>query len=312
VSRREDLEAALHEHPDDDATRAVYADLLHAHDDPRGELIALDLHAPSMTKHSLESWRGLLIRQWLGDDFDVQFDAEQQLWYVGSLGASHAKFDGGFLELFITEEDYTADLVVPTLLDTPAAEHLRSLSMLGSTIMLQQVLEKLVATKRPWLQHLEIARYPHLRPLLVDPALGAALVANAPHLEALRLFGRNLFGEWSHPTMHSLGVTGAEAIELTAGPPMFAVTTLSYDLEDDRPIPRGLVSPIRFPVLRTLDFSEAEPNHEALFPILETLAVASQITRLVLPEIRDSDRARLKAATACMPNLTELVINPSR
>lgn len=305
MSNRKDLEDALHVRSDDKETLEVYADLLQAEGDPRGELITLDTLPPS---ESFNDRRGQLIRRWVGD-FDVQFDAEEQLWYVGSLAGSYATFDGGFMGLYITEEDYSADLAVLKLLDTPAAEYLCDLRTAGSTMMLQQLLDKLVAKKRAWLQWLGIGRYQHLRPLLVARDLGDALVAAAPNLKMLDLWGRNLFGEWSHPNVCELAVVGAEAIELAAGPPMFAVSTIRYTFDEDRPTPPGLFSPIRFPVVRRLDFSQVE-SLDRLFPALASLGIASQITNLVLPPIPDADQPLLRAATDRMPLLCELVIGP--
>src|SRR5205809_526335 len=79
---REELEASLRGRPDD-ATLAVYADVLQAQGDPRGELIALELTPPQMSTNGIEVRRGQLLAKWLGDDVDLQFDREQQLWYAG-------------------------------------------------------------------------------------------------------------------------------------------------------------------------------------------------------------------------------------
>src|SRR6186997_610143 len=100
MSTREDLEAALRARPDDQ-TLLVYADYLQSIDDPRGELIALDLRAPAMSLHSIENRRKQLVERWLGDDIELRHDAGQGLLYAGDLEATYATFDCGFIDLTI-------------------------------------------------------------------------------------------------------------------------------------------------------------------------------------------------------------------
>jgi len=307
MSTRDELEAALRARPDD-ATLLVYADYLQAQGDPRGELIALDMRPPGMSMQSLENRRGQLLETWLGDVFDLHFDAEQQLWLVGDLGSTYATFDCGFIDLHVGE-DSTGDHVIPKLLELPVGDYVRRMSLSGTTETLQPLLEKLATRRRPWLQHLSIARWGHAGPLLVERALGDVLAAQTPYLEILDLIGHNVLGQWAHPHLRELGVTGAESIELAVGPPFPALATIDFAFEGHGPTPRGLFSPERFPALRRLDFSRNEPGSELLFRKLGTLAVASQLTRLVLPSIRHhNDFALVQAAIARMTMLRELVV----
>ena len=126
MSTRDQLEASLRARCDHD-TLAVYADFLQAHGDPRGELIALDLNGASSSV-DVEKRRGQLLKRWLGDDFEISWDPAQRIWYTGELTSSYATFDCGFVDLYISDADYTMDLVVANLLASPAGEYLRRLT----------------------------------------------------------------------------------------------------------------------------------------------------------------------------------------
>ena len=307
MSTRDELEATLRARPDDH-TLLVYADLLQAQGDPRGELIALDLRPPGMSMQGIEKRRGQLLRSWLGDDFELQWDPEQQLWYAGELTSTYATFDCGFVDLFVTDEDFTSDLVVPKLLDAPAGEYLRRLSLSGPTAMLEPLLETLVARPRPWLQHLALSR-PNESTLLVDAALGTKLAAATPNLEVLDLLGHHLLDRFTHPHLRELGITGCESIDLAAGAPLPSLRSLDFAFDADRPTPRGLFAPERVPALRRLCFSREEPGATQLFAALGTLGVAAQLTQLVLPSIRSPrDHALVQAGIDRMPMLREVEI----
>lgn len=305
MTTRDELEAALRAHPDD-ATLAVYADLLQAQNDPRGELIALDLRAPAMSTRGIETRRGQLLEAWLGDDIDLQFDAEQGIWYAGSLGGTCATFDCGFVELSVDGDD---DVLVARLLAGRAGEYVRRLSIRGPTALAEPVLEGVAARRRPWLQHLAIARPAHETPLLVGLELRDKLVAATPNLEVLDLEGRNLLARFTHPNLRELGVTGSEAIDLADGPPLPALRTIDFALDGDRPVPRGVFDPERVPVLRRLDVAREETSGVRLFELLGTLAVAGQLTHLVVPALTAPRHvALLQAAIDRMPMLRDLAI----
>jgi len=308
MSTRDELEAALRARPDDH-TLLVYADLLQAQGDPRGELIALDLRLPGMSMQGIEKRRGQLLRSWLGDDFELSWEPEQQLWYAGELASTYATFDCGFVDLFVTDEDFTADLVVPKLLDAPAGEYLRRLSLSGPTAMLEPLLEALVARPRPWLQHLALSR-PNESTLLVGAALGGKLAAATPNLEVLDLLGRNLLDRFTHPHLRELGITGCESIDLGDGAPLPALRSIDFAFDAERPPPRRIFNPERVPALRRLCCSREEPGATQLFPALGMLGVAAQLTHLVLPSIRSPrDHTLVQAGIDRMPMLRELEIS---
>lgn len=305
MSKREDLEAALRARPDD-AALLVYADYLQSEGDPRGELIALDLRPPSMSMQSVEVRRGQLLHTWLGDDIEITFDVEQQLWYAGELDATYATFDMGFLDLHVADE-VSADVEVPRLLSSPAGAYLRRLSLRGPSALLEPLLEALAARPRAWLQHLAIARV-HESSWLASPALSARLVGATPNLEVLDLLGARLLDGFAHPRIRELGLTGTESIDLVDGPPLAALHTIDFAFDGDRATPRGLFVPARVPALRHLSFTREEPADTRLFGALGTLGVAAQLTRLVLPAIRPHHHAHVQAAIDRMPMLRELVI----
>jgi uncharacterized protein (TIGR02996 family) len=304
MSTRDDLEDALHVRPDDH-TLLVYADLLQAQGDPRGELIALDLRSPAMSMQSIETRRGQLLRQWLGDDIELELDAAQQLWYAGDLEGTYATFDCGFVDLFVKDDtDYP---LIGQLLRTPAGAYLRRLSISGVTIGLEWVLANLIVERRPWLQQLAISRT-HGLGTLVDDDLARDLVRVTPHLEVLDLLGRDLFTRFAHPNVRELGITGCASIDLIDGPPFASLRTIDFALNGADAVPRKLFDATRVPALRSLSCAREEPGTR-LFEALGEIGVAAQLTHLVLPSIRTPrDHALVQAALDRMPMLREIEI----
>jgi hypothetical protein len=301
MSTRDELEASLRTRCDRE-TLAVYADFLQCHGDPRGELIALDLRGDD---HA-EKRRGQLLRTWLGEDVVVRWDAEQRLWYAGDLGSTYATFDCGFVDLFVTD-DLVVDGVLQ-LLDAAPGKYLRRMSMTGPTALLELVLERFLFKDRPWLQHLAIARPVHETPRLVDERLASRLVAAAPNLEVLDVRGRNMLGQFTHPNLRELGVTGSEAIDLIEGPPLPSLHTIDYAFDDDRDVPPALIAPSRAPALRRFCVSREERSAR-LFDLLGTLAIAPQLTHFVAPSIRSRAELELvQAGIDRMPLLREIAI----
>lgn len=297
VSSRDDLEAALRARPDD-ATLAVYADLLQAQGEPRGELIALDVRGVRDYKR-----RGQLLTAWLGDEVALAWDSERDLWYAGDLDGTHATFECGFLELRVVEADYPP-LFVARLIDSAAGRYLRRLHLTGSLALLAHV----ALVERPWLQHLAIERPSHLCDR-IPTDVATQLVTATPNLEVLDLAGRDLLGDFVHPSVRELGLVGADALGLVDGPPWSAVHAIDFAFAGERRVPRGLFSPSRFPALRRVSFERAEPGGVRLFEELGSLAVRAQLTHLVLPSVRTrEDAALVQAAIDQMPQLRELVI----
>lgn len=302
---RDDLEAALHARPDD-TTLLVYADLLQAEGDPRGELIALDLRSSAMSMQSVENRRGQLLRSWLGDEIEVRWDAAAQLWYAGELGVAHATFDCGFVDVVVDDE--IDDAMLAHLLHGPAGDYLRRVSMSGPTELLEVLLAHLVSKRRPWLQQLAVSR-PYASSTLVSPALASKLVAATPHLEVLDLLGRDLFDRFTHPTLRELAITGCRSIDLLDGPALPALHTIDFAFDATELTPRQWFKPERVPALRRLCFPRAEPGGAQLFETLGTINVADQLTHLVLPSIRSvRDHALVQAAIDRMPMLREISI----
>jgi uncharacterized protein (TIGR02996 family) len=304
VSTRDELEAALLARPDD-TTLLVYADLLQAQGDPRGELIALDLRPPDQSTTGIERRRGQLLAAWLGDEIDVQFDAGAQLWHAGELDATYATFDCGFVDLFV--DDRGNDAMLAQLLHGAAGTYLRRVSLSGSTELLSVMLSHLAAKPRPWLQHLALSR-PQGSSLLVGSSLGDKLAAATPHLEVLDLLGRRLFDRWAHPNVRELGITGSDSIDLVDGAPLPTLHAIDFAFDGERPVPPGLFSPRCVPALRRVCFAREEPGRR-VFEALGTIEVAAQLTHLEIPSIRTTrDHELVQAAIDRMPMLREVTI----
>ena len=297
VTTRDDLEAALRARPDE-GTLSVYADLLQAQGDPRGELIALDMRGVGDYKR-----RGQLLTAWLGDEVSLAWSAQRELWYAGDLEGTHATFDNGFVDLLVLEPDYPP-LFVANLIDGPAGPYLHMLCTRGSPALLAHV----ALRTRPWLKHLVIDRSPDQREPFTRELLDK-LVTATPNLEVLEVAGRAMLGDFAHPNVRELAVNGAEALDLVDGPPLSCVHTLDFKFDGDRPTANMLISPSRFPKLRRVSFEREEPGGVRLFERLGTLGVGEQITHLVLPSLRTPDQVELvQAAIDRMPMLREVKI----
>lgn len=305
MSSREELEDALRARPDD-ATLAVYADLLQAQGDPRGELIALDLQPPELSSASIETRRAQLLAAWLGDELEVHWDRAAGVWLAGDPEGTHATFACGFVEVVIEEDAGAAWLA--HVLAGRGGPYLRRVAVRGRSELLGEVLAHLVARSRPWLQHLAIARA-HPGSLLVGEAFGERLAAALPNLELLELAGERIFARFVHENLRELAITGCDAIELVDGPPLPALHTIDFAFAGERPAPSALFTPARVPALRRLRCARAEPGGLRLFEALGTLAVAPQLTHLELPSLRTpDDRALVQAAIDRMPMLREVAI----
>ncbi len=165
-----ELEAALAAQPDDRDLLAVYADALVARGDPRGELIALDLHVERAGAAPSALWarREELERIVLGSP-EAELPA--------------ARLRRGFLELdydVLADEDVTDDL-----LERPIGHYLRRLRVVaeqpGRAV---SVLVRALAHPRPHLMSLALACRPGDvgRAPTLDPAV-------VPRLRTLALAG---------------------------------------------------------------------------------------------------------------------------
>jgi hypothetical protein len=313
----DELEAALAASFDHELL-AIYADALQSMDDPRGELIAIDLH---MDEHGstaeLVARRRTLIKEWLGE-----------------LAISpYVRVRHGFLELMIWRHvrDRDPDGLDAGVLATPAGQYVRGVEVNGDKRVIQSTIAALARTARPWLSSLKLRPHSNRGPVMVAQRTTNALIKRTPQLESLEVFGRRVLGEFVHPNLRKLVVSGHDAIGTLSGTgPATMVSELEFafhcDSSDEDTL-RGLdpdalaaLLPIeRFPMLRRLDLSHNEPGFcdppnnlggaVPVFRFVRNLAVARQLTHLRLPSLRSEAQQRdVQAALDRMPGLVELQI----
>jgi hypothetical protein len=194
----DDLEAALRASWSTD-TLAVYADHLMSLGDPRGELIALDLHP--VDEPAWHARRRVLLYHWLGADHS--WGHLVQHGFVHEVRAGHPR-----RELF----------------SGPLGEVIRGFSTWGTAYAIRdplpylvvRSLEQLVAQPRPWLTRIAIEYDGDER---CSDALTRAVIAATPNLVELYSVGKPVFDSFRHPTLQRLYAsqppeTDAEVIAL--------------------------------------------------------------------------------------------------
>lgn len=184
-----ELEAALQESWNS-ATLAEYGAALRSTGDPRGELIAIDLHADTHgATPEADARRAELIRAWVGADFDP------------------AEFRYGFFDNVLTEAESTLARVT-ALYASSAAPFIRGLQVRQWDLP-ASALEPLRKPHR-WLAKLRIGLMYEQAP---DPSWFVSLESNTPNLTELWFDGINpkltLFDvAFSHTNVRHLVFTG--------------------------------------------------------------------------------------------------------
>ncbi len=250
-------------------TAAVYADLLIARGDPRGELIAVELALANDPRAELAVRKRELIQLWIGGAI------AGWTWHPHNV-------EHGLLRGFMATNSATYALVeiVEHLLDA-VGNHLRDLGLYASNVDLTKALTVLARTEGglPWLRTLTIKRTDGARP--IDRATWQAVVDATPHLTELILEGTGVIASPLHPAVRTLRIQGF-AIAV-GGQPFDAVTHLDFRFADPLaygaelpPVDKlaGVVNPRAFPALRTLDVSRNafQPIALAVLAAVEDLA----------------------------------------
>lgn len=306
---RGDLERALADQFDAEHL-SVYGDYLQSIGDPRGDLIAFDLHGLDDAAR-----RAQLIVDWLGST-------------TAELLAT-ATIEHGFItDLYLDLDDGRSEPGLDAILVGPGAPYLRGVTVRGDAGWTRLVLEKLVTRSHVWLQRLSVQTAGHPTLPAVGDALAVALTRAAPRLEQLEVWGRRVFGGLAHDAVRSLCVTGYDAVGSLLGGgggrlPAAAVLDLAFHVEDDdAPVDRrvldDMLDPERLPKLRRLDLSRNEPGTTAPHYLggridaarfLAGCAIRTQLTHVRLPSVRSQDHGdQLASAVADMPALRELSI----
>jgi len=282
---------------------AVYADHLQGTGDPRGELIAIDLAGRPAAS---EGRRAQLVATWLAD----------------LPAADNVDVDHGFLAIELRNPD-----AVEAALASKFGPQIRTLTVTGPGDVIAEAVKRIAAHRLPLLARLvlnhggDVPRTP-----LVASATADELTAATPYLARLEVNGRRVFGQFVHPHVATLVVSGFDALASLSGRgAALPIETLDFafhrtSLLDHLPPPadplvRALLPADRFPRLRHLDLSRNEPGGHPPhhlggqidpFGWLRRTKLA-QLTHLRLPSLRsEAQLAELQASLVHMPNLVAI------
>ena len=173
---------------------AVYADLLLADDDPRGELIALDLQKDE----DCEDWRArrfAVLARWLGSDL------ARRSWNLVKHGFVHELDDGKRL-----------GTLASTLLESPAGGYIRRFTSRGPATKVRAFAQRLAAKSRPFLTQLEITARGNSRDLIISEVLGDKVIAATPRLRELEIRGHRVLGTLAHPALRRLHLSNHDSV----------------------------------------------------------------------------------------------------
>ena len=287
---------------------AVYADALQSHGDPRGELIAIDLHAAAHgTTRELDERRATVLTGWLGS-----LATEPGL-----------RFADGCIDLMY--EPGAPELLVARVLGSPAGPYLRSLELYGGSPRIDSALSLLGLGPRPRLRTLAVTRTGFPDGHTIPAKATAALIRATPSLDTIIVRGFAVFGAFPHPGLRRARVAGWDALGSLAGdgPPLTELVELDFafhrDFYANVPIrPRDLARLLRgIPALLRLDLSRnrrlVQPfvyNAGAridVFGFARDLAIKRQLTHLAMPGPADAMEAQaLQRMIDRMPALERL------
>ncbi|MBA2543783.1 MAG: hypothetical protein H0V17_29335 [Deltaproteobacteria bacterium] len=190
---RDDLEEALAAcwNLDD---LAVYADLLLAEDDPRGELIALDLQ-PDPESDEWAARRFAVIARWLGSDLARR---------------SHHLVKHGFIHAL--DDGKRSGPLAQTLLESPAGSCVRRFTTRGPSTKVRATIQRLAAKSRPFLTQLEVSVRGTSETSLLSNQLVDRLTAATPRLYELEVRGHRVFDTLAHPALRRLHLSNHDSV----------------------------------------------------------------------------------------------------
>ena len=299
---REDLRALL----------GVYSDELQQQDDPRGELIALDLLRTPTTD-------------------DARRLDELRADFLGTALAKHPNVNTryGLVGVSVTDLD---SQVLAEVLASRGAPFLSSVSIFGDVLTVQRTLATLARDLRPWLGALRIVVPTppdgvNFEDAIVPPDLAAELVAATPALYSLSLVGEFVIRDLAHPSLRRLVVAGYEAFGSLCGvgAPLDGIVELDFAFQTSGhrsdPTSRDLIALLSasyLPALRRLDLSRNEPGYRepanlggtvGAIRFFHSLGLLRQLTHARLPAVRSAqDRDLLQSALDKMPALERLEV----
>jgi uncharacterized protein (TIGR02996 family) len=306
IEKLAELEAAAA--AGDPTQLAVYADALQSHGDPRGELIAIDLHAASHgVSRELDDRRAAVLASWLGP-----LAAEPGL-----------RFENGYVDLMY--EPTAPELVLARVLGSPAGPYLRALELTGGHERIDSAISLLGVGPRPRLRVLAVTRAGFTEAATIPAKAATALIRATPALHTLVVRGFSVFGAFAHPGLRRARVAGWDALGSLAGdgPPLTELAELDFSFHRDFTAsvairPRDLARLLRgVPALQRLDlsrnrrhvtsFAYAHGGRVDVFAFTQDLAIKRQLTHLTMPGPIDQAEAQtLQRTIDRMPALERL------
>ena len=283
---------------------AVYGDYLQANGDPRGELIAIDLHVErNGPSDELSARKRALIDAWLGPELAAR---------VLAIG----KISVGFVDI---RWGLAADELERMLGVNAFASSLRAIALEDHDPGLRRAIDMICSIRPRWLERFGLARYPDafdekLQPsIAIDDDRARAFADATPRLRVLTAAGANAFGELVHPSVRELCLYDYNAIAslLHDGAPFVATTDIDLQLFD---VPSeselaSLLPACRFPVLRRLDLARNERHHAQVFELLRDHPLVPQLAWLRVPSLRnDAHVDAIEKIVAQMRGDAELVV----
>lgn len=290
------LEAALSEEFSLDNLQ-VYGDALQAVGDPRGHVIAIDLHiARHGPSRELAHRRRQRLREWL--QLSHAIDPTNGPWRT-------VKFAFGFVE------DMRASLAIDVL-KSPAGRYVRGISLSHGMPYVAAVLHELGSAPRPWLDRLSILSRNKAAPptavwgtqaAVLEQSWVPSVIAATPRLRVLELAGARMVRAFPHPHVSRIRLDGVDVLQtiLEPGPAMPAVRELELTFAQaidapvlmERPWP-SLVPAASFPAVTRLDLSEnwkrgTTDTQASDFDVLTELGIRDQLEELRLWGINHED-----------------------
>ena len=300
----------------------VYGDALEATGDPRGQLIAIDLHiAKHGSSRDLEYRRRQRLRDWL--ELPHTVDPTKGPWKAVS-------FKFGFVDDLRASNNYGFAALAEQVLNSPAGRFVRGLSLSLRMPLVAAVLRTLGSAPRPWLDRLAIVSRSRTsppssvwgrQPALLDQAWVPSVISATPRLRLLELAGNRLLRAFPHPHVSRLRLDGVDAFQaiLEPGPELPAARELELTFAHapdapvlmERPWP-ALVPAESFPTLTRLDLSEnwtraTTDTQVGVFDVLPELGVRNQLEELRLWGILD-DNEWTRFRRVGMPRLRVLEV----
>jgi hypothetical protein len=276
---REDLEEALAACWNFDDL-AVYADLLLADDDPRGELIALDLQ-PTPDSEEWQTRRFAAMAKWLGGDLARR---------------AHTFVRYGFIERLDDGKRFGPTSAV--LLEGAAGPYIRKFSTRGPQTKVRATMQRLAAKPRRMLVELEVAVRGGTRDVTLSDQASARLVGATPRLRELEVRGHRVFNTLSHPALRRLHLSNHDSVVEVVRPYLdesafLRVTCESATGQYAGSIPRDELHAALDAIGKITDYNQLYAQHGETFG--ESLpALLARLEQAALVTLQDG-RAKLTA-----------------